>query len=1102
MRRISLALALVGAVAVTGCSGGSKPATNTGSGTEKGITGQLYYVNLFDVPEGGYVTSDIAGIPAAINCGQQTSRDPVTNLPVVAVLGAACGTLGQTQYQWSQTVVLTAHPNGTNAFIGWAGDCSGSSLTCTLKAGADKTVVAIFGKAGSGHVNFTDGAIHGPAYSQYLAGANNALVCTTCHGPTLTGQGIAPSCGTCHPNPGPRGATTVPAVPKTGLVAGLLNLTDAATADTNGGIVQLQFSLKDNAGKNVDVTGLGFAGGSGKNLPMSITVALPNFATVSGLVQPFRSSTGGNPATVTPYPSIANPITRNSLPLDAWQYPPGTLTQRTPAKVCSVASPCACSQGNPCYFDGTAGVQAGRACTASAPCVCTSANPCGPTLPASNGPGTLTYDSVAGVYTYQFAANPWPTVATGLRGNTFQIWLATFRRENLANGNDGHFYTAVNVTEAMDISLTSAQKREIVSPDACAKCHAGFPAKSTVGVGDFHSSARIAADYCNVCHYPGRGTPAGAADSATFVHRIHIGNDLTGQTAGTAGAASGSYQGGVACTGNNNTGATPVPDSCTCTVANPCKPLFTGLAATYPQDVRNCDACHAGAAQGAQAMTRPTIAACGSCHDAVSFVTPVPVGFVAHTGGAATDAQCAGCHDAVAGDHVPTAPIDPCNTFSFAVTPAACAAGAANSRTNSGVVPAAGKLPVGAARMTAVIGTVQREANGNPSMTFKFQNNGADVVFNTYSATVTEMMTGFTGAPNIYFAFAVPQDGIVAPADFNATVNSHLKAIWNGAATGASAGTLSATPDAGGFYKVTLTGVTVPTSAQMLTGGIGYAYSLAANADPKKVVQPLNQTNLAAFPYDATTHIGGLVVTMPNVWKVATGFTGRRAIVDNARCLDCHAQLGVNPNFHVGQRNDGPTCSFCHNTITTSSGWSANSKDFLHALHAGPSRTVPFTWHAVSLTDNFAEVEFPSPLNRCVACHAANTFDLSAAASAAAVPNMLWSTVATGDLSVQNAQGSISPYALGTVYGTGFSFAATTGVTTPAQANTLIVTPIAAACWACHDSTTARAHMENDGGARIYQARGASFDVNTQTKETCLSCHGPGTTWSIQAVHQ
>ena len=81
-------------------------------------------------------------------------------------------------------------------FLGWAGDCSGTG-TCTLKAGADKTVVAIFGPPGGGHGNFTSPAVHGPAYFDFLSGAS-PLKCTTCHGPTLAGQANAPSCSGCH----------------------------------------------------------------------------------------------------------------------------------------------------------------------------------------------------------------------------------------------------------------------------------------------------------------------------------------------------------------------------------------------------------------------------------------------------------------------------------------------------------------------------------------------------------------------------------------------------------------------------------------------------------------------------------------------------------------------------------------------------------------------------------------------------------------------------------------------------------------------------------------------------------------------------------------
>ena len=71
-----------------------------------------------------------------------------------------------------------------------------------------------------------------------------------------------------------------------------------------------------------------------------------------------------------------------------------------------------------------------------------------------------------------------------------------------------------------------------MSDAACAKCHDGFKAPDVYDEG-FHSSARIGAGYCNVCHYEGRGTN-GFADSATFVHRIHAGKDLTKVTTGAS----------------------------------------------------------------------------------------------------------------------------------------------------------------------------------------------------------------------------------------------------------------------------------------------------------------------------------------------------------------------------------------------------------------------------------------------------------------------------------------------------------------------------------------------------------------------------------------
>ena len=197
MRRISMALALVSAVAA-GCSMSSKTATTGSQGTAKGIPGTNYYVNLFRPPIGGIVTSSIGGI----DCGASSMGRPVADshgvlqyAPAYYTGASACG---QTLFTWGQTVTLTATPQGGNAFYGWAGDCKGTQSTCVLTAGADKTVVAIFGVPGAGHPIFTNPAVHGPAFASFAAGDTNALQCNTCHGDDLGGQGIAPACNSCH----------------------------------------------------------------------------------------------------------------------------------------------------------------------------------------------------------------------------------------------------------------------------------------------------------------------------------------------------------------------------------------------------------------------------------------------------------------------------------------------------------------------------------------------------------------------------------------------------------------------------------------------------------------------------------------------------------------------------------------------------------------------------------------------------------------------------------------------------------------------------------------------------------------------------------------
>jgi OmcA/MtrC family decaheme c-type cytochrome len=337
----------------------------------------------------------------------------------------------------------------------------------------------------------------------------------------------------------------------------------------------------------------------------------------------------------------------------------------------------------------------------------------------------------------------------------------------------------------------------------------------------------------------------------------------------------------------------------------------------------------------------------------------------------------------------------------------------------------------------------------------------------------------------------------------------------------------------------------------MLTGGVGYSYSLRSTL-------PLTQTNLPDFPVAQSTlsvstvvpvpsgspdldprmsnKRGGLIVIAPNAQKVASagctagtaggctstgGYVGRRPIVEDARCNKCHQELGTftEESFHGGQRNDGTTCAWCHTPNRTSSGWSADSTSYIHAIHAGAKRDQAFTWHASSTTESFADVKFPGVLKDCETCHLPGTYNFAASASASALPNRLYRTVATGIFNgtagtvttgctvtaindcLQTAAGAyaLSPYVIkdnATTYGSGFSVAAATGVPTNAAPTTLVNSPIATQCFACHDSALARTHMEINGGS-IYSPRGTAL----AKVETCMVCHDVGRIADIKAMH-
>jgi OmcA/MtrC family decaheme c-type cytochrome len=707
--------------------------------------------------------------------------------------------------------------------------------------------------------------------------------------------------------------------------------------------------------------------------------------------------------------------------------------------------------------------------------------------PTTPGRGTIVENGIgAGDYTYTFPATGTLTTSAVVYNpaklnQTHVVWIQVTRQtDDVFITNANTFYATDQDYYFIPSGVGTPVIREIAAQTGCNKCHNGFKPESTTSAAPaFHGGGRNKIKFCNICHNPGYVSNP-VAIAATFIHRIH-----NGQKVATAN-------------------------------------LFVGVSATYPQDIRNCDTCHKGALQGAQAQNNPSRAACTGCHDYVKFdgTAAAACAFTKgqghtlgtdgkpvvcnHAGGAKTnDSSCTSCHEAatISGYHKPVVKPDPNNTWN----------GGTNANTNASWVAAAGYVPTGAAVFTydiksvAVVADTTTSTIKRPQITFKLKKDGVDVVFQTYAAsTTTELMPNFVGSPSVYFAFAVPQDGITTPVDFNASASGYIKAIWNGTATGTGAGTMTG-PDSTGYYTITLTGAQIPTTAKMVTGGLGYSYSLAS-------APPLVQTNLADYPLSTDgKNQGGLSVPAANVWKLAstTGYsTARRAIVDNAKCKNCHGALGVAPTFHSGQRNDGPTCSFCHTPNRTSSGWSAGSKYFIHAIHAGRKRSVPFTWHATEAGKGYGEVEFPSTLNGCQSCHVANTYDLTIAANLSALSlSTTLTTVATGkyDNTITSSNFTLSPYVVAdnvTNYGTGFSYNVGTGVTTVASTSTLVISQITTVCSSCHDSKTAITHMRANGG-QFYATREAALaSVAVTGGEQCLSCHGPGRAAAIGVVHQ
>jgi OmcA/MtrC family decaheme c-type cytochrome len=671
----------------------------------------------------------------------------------------------------------------------------------------------------------------------------------------------------------------------------------------------------------------------------------------------------------------------------------------------------------------------------------------------------------------------------------------------LTGANIAQFVNTSGVNLAYDFtpSTTGAgtplasSARDIVTIDACNKCHYqieyGFPkGNNTSG----HFGSRTDTKTCVMCHTPQNTATkqvngTGAGDMTSFIHKIHMGEELP---------------------------STELMFWSTTETYN---------EITYPQDQRNCTTCHKGTVPNSWQL--PTAKACGACHNDVNFTTGAN-----HVGREQPDdSKCALCHSAanIATDHTPVAAVANSNVPSI------------NSYYSDNSA-----LPAGAYKLGWALKSVTVDSARKVSVQFQVLKDGAAVNFGTYNATTNpNIIPNTVGGPSIRIAYNVTQDGITSPADFNTSISvpaigvpaptvtrsdqtppntftppalqpgGAQQNLWvNGTLTVSGITWTMTGPDASNTYTVK-SSLPLPASTTMVMA-LMYGTMTQTNA-PGPTNDPTRYAFKASSIADFTSYVNssgatawvltkpGLVLTTANAKASYTnssaGFVARRTVVDNAKCSNCHDQLGVKPTFHGGGRNDGTTCTVCHLQNSQNSGWSYSANTFVHGIHGAAQRTKAYTF-----TEDWSGVTYPGLLKNCEQCHVAGTYDFSASTSSSVVGKMLFNTVGVGKTTTATA--TTSPYiTIGVDYGTGFSVSTSTGavVTTEAAATTLVSSPITAACVSCHDSASAISHFKTNAGS-FYEPRSTALAKT----ESCLVCHGTAasifneTPPAIKVVHR
>ena len=671
--------------------------------------------------------------------------------------------------------------------------------------------------------------------------------------------------------------------------------------------------------------------------------------------------------------------------------------------------------------------------------------------------------------------------------------------------------TTTSTFDFVPDGVTPLQSRELVVDVDCENCH---------GIRQGHSESRTGTKICLTCHTiqhadpdtidpaamamsPGTATIATNPNPLEFgrlVHRIHRGRQLPtlylSSSTALAQVLPPSTTPALPFLSSRNAALvgqkySVIDDELgeqvfaqVWTRPNDTRSLPTGIF--FPQDYRNCDVCHGGAAQHDEIWTDTARRTCHGCHPDVWYGTGTPdkVHF-AHTGGPQPDdTKCAGCHVSLA----PGAPAT--------CTPQTCWVPHQDAHS----VPY--KSPYYNLPTVKVVGVQGAVKNGTPTVTLAI----ADLVgplssINKPAPAKDNRPTTPSPVPRAFTSGLSMT--LVGPASDYKTGN-FITATTDPVPLAPISETMPATTvgvanaQFGYTFKYTFKSALPPDASGTWAIGISLRRSLTSTVydfTAGKFIWPftgesLGETSDNVIVY-LDTAVGSGAADANGVFVADGNPQPRRMAADVNNCNKCHIRLAL----HGGPRNKVEYCILCHAPETTD--WKRRTKDasgqvllsathdnkeettvqfkvLMHRIHTGGrkgraqlERMQPYVVYGNSGGTKpyyFDDIRFPNKIINCRLCHSGEAFYVETVERLSVLPTVVNETASVLHLSP----------------GGGVLATATHPATDPR------IPPLQAACTGCHDTVIAAAHCNE------YTSGGV---------ESCSPCHAAGQTLSVTAVH-